>query len=320
MKVLLLGANGMLGRNVIDALLAHGDQVVAAVRAIPQNWPSADGLSTCVVPSLDLRSLKQAATGCDAVINCAGCTNMGLLRLDDYLPANRDLCATLLQLMMQSPLRALVHISTANTVGNGTADHPGTEANTEPQPPFSHSLYVQSKLQGERLLLRGAEGLKDRHIVVLNPGFMIGPHDLRPSSGQMVDAAWRRPLMVAPRGGKSFVATTDVAQAAVSALTQGRSGQRYLLTGSNLSLGQFYALCAATGHYKQRLVALPNRVVRAAGRLGDLLRRLGIATQLSSANTELLIAAEHYSSAKAQAELGFCPTPIATAIAQYKNL
>lgn len=319
MKVLLLGATGLLGRNVLERLLDDGRRVTAVVRREVNDLPTSDLLDIKVVSDMGRQSLVKAAAGCEAIINCAGCTDMGLLHLDDYMPANRDLCQTLLQVMMQCPVRTLIHVSTANTVGGGTADNPGTE-DREAAEPFASSLYVQSKQAGEQLLLKAANGLEDRRIIVVNPGFMIGAHDLKPSSGRMVDAGWRLPLMAAPGGGKSFVAVGDVAAAIVNALTMGRSGERYLLTGDNLTFRQFYALCAEAGGYRQLFVTLPDWLIRTAGRLGDLLRGMGLRTSLSSVNVGLLMAREYFSNAKARAELQMPQTPLVEAIKQYKGI
>ncbi|MCR4660347.1 MAG: NAD-dependent epimerase/dehydratase family protein [Bacteroidales bacterium] len=319
MKVLLLGATGMLGHNVLRCLTAHGHLVRAVVRNAASSLEPSPLLETVTAPELNRSVLLAAADSCEAIVNCAGCTDMGLLRLDDYLPANRDLCQTLLQVMLQRPVRTLVHISTANTLWHGTDSHPGTEER-EAAEPFSLSLYEQSKAQGEQLLLQAAKGLADKRIVVLNPGFIIGGGGLHPSSGQLVRMGWRKPLMAAPRGGKSFVAATTVARAAEAALREGRNGERYLITSDNLTFKQFYALCANVGGYRQHIVLLPNWVVRAAGRLGDTLRLAGVKTQLSSVNTALLLEQEHFCSTKAYAELHIEPDPLDEAIRQCMGL
>lgn len=309
----------MLGHNVLQCLTAHGHQVVAVVRGNANALQPNPLLTTVAAAAIDRRTLLAAAKGCQAVVNCAGCTNMGLLHLDDYTPANRDLCQLLLQVMMQRPVHTLVHISTANTLWHGTASTPGTEQR-EAGEPFASSLYEQSKALGEQLLLQAAKGLTDRRIVVLNPGFIIGSGGRRPSSARLVKAGWRRPLMAAPCGGKSFVAATEVAEAVVAALNHGRNGERYIIASTNLSLKQFYALCARVGGYRQLCLTLPRWLVRLAGLAGDGLRRLGLPTELSSTNVALLMEQEHFAATKAETELGLTHTPIEQAIRQCMNL
>lgn len=316
MKILLLGGSGLLGHNVLRVLLQRGHDVVAlvrrqgSIRLYEGRWQEMEG------SLLDYGVLRDAAEGCEAIINCAGTTDMSLLRYEDYLPVNRDLCASLVRLLHDTGIRSLVQVSTANTLGYGSRQQPADE--TAPmQMPFAASFYARSKRAGEQLLMEAAEGLPDRHVVIVNPGFIVGAYDFKPSSGKLLLAAYRRPLMAVPSGGKSFVCAYAAATAVVNALTLGRSGQRYLLTGDNLSLEQFYRLQAKVCGYRQRIVVLPDGLVRFAGLLGDVMRRLGIRTQLSSNNVSQLLVREYYDSSLAAKELSLPPDSIAHSIAAF---
>ncbi len=320
MKIFLTGATGLLGRNVLHELLNRGHDVVALVRN-PQQLRLPAGVDSTRLnitkgSILDVATLRGVADGCGAIINCAGTTDMSLLRYADYLAVNKELVEHLLQLMDELGIQRLVHISTANTIGNGTPDKPGDEEN-DISAPFNKSFYAQSKLEAEKMLAWVAQEHPERHIVVLNPGFMVGPYDTHPSSGKLLLAAYKRRLMVTPKGGKSFVDVRDVATATVNALTMGRNGERYLLTGHDMSLKDFYALQAEQCGYKQQLLSLPNWLVNAAGYLGDLIRYLNIRTQLSTRNVRQLEVMEYYSNEKARKELAFPQTPLSTSIKDF---
>ena len=182
MKVLLLGATGLLGHNVLLRLMAEGHRVVAVVRRadgikLPQGgWETVEG------SPIDYEVLVKASEGCDAIVNCAGCTDMSLRRYEDFLPANRELCRQIVHLMDERGIKTLVHTSTVNTIGFGDED-------AEMQPPFKGSFYADSKQEGEQTILAAA--CEGRHVVVVNPGFMLGPWDVKPSSGRMLLAAYR---------------------------------------------------------------------------------------------------------------------------------
>ena len=137
------------------------------------------------------------------------------------------------------------------------------------------------------------------------------------SSGKLLLAAYGRPLMAMPKGGKSFVAVHDCAVATVNALTRGSSGCRYLLTGENMTLREFYGLESKVLGYRQRLVSLPDWMVLAAGWLGDALRAMGIRTQLSSNNVRQLMVTEHYDNRCAREELSMPITDMESAIRDF---
>lgn len=344
MKVLLLGGTGLLGHNVLKQLLQQGHEVHALLRSLPQleilkahyrdastvlpseGCQDSDGVCPISILNsqftiyygslLDDNMLQAAAEGCDAIINCAGVTDMSLLHYDDYLPVNRDLCSRLINVMERLNITRLVHTSTANTIGYGSPLQPADER-APMQPPFSRSYYGLSKQEGESVLLQVAGRHPDWHIVIVNPGFMVGAYDTKPSSGTLLLTGYRKPFMVAPRGGKSFVHVADAAAAIVNALTCGVHGRRYLLTGQNLSLRQFYRIQAQVCGYRQWILPLPNAVLAMAGWLGDLLRLCGLRTQLSTRNVRQLMVREYYTNQRACHDLYMPQTSIAQAISDF---
>ena len=321
MKVLLLGGNGLLGHNVLKQLLQQGHEVQALLRSsLVREAPTWEGMSERFTlfhgSLLDDVALQAAAQGCDAIINCAGVTDMSLLHYDDYLPVNRDLCRRLVILMERLHITRLVHTSTANTIGLGSLAQPADEQ-APMQPPFSRSYYGLSKQEGETVLLQASERHPDWHIVIVNPGFMVGAYDTKPSSGALLLAGYRKPLMFAPRGGKSFVHVADAAVAVVNALVCGVHGERYLLTGQNLSLKQFYRIQAQVCGYRQWIISLPNVVLAVAGYCGDLLRFCGLRTQLSTRNVRQLMVREYYTNRHACHDLHLPQTTISHAISDF---
>lgn len=316
MRVLLLGGSGLLGQNVLCRLIEAGHQVTLLLREGAVDWAGGQKYTVIRGSLLDDRVLSRAAKGCQAIINCAGTTDMSLLHEDDYRLVNRDLCDRLVILMEQEGIAIAVHVSTANTIGYGDRTHPATEEYPM-MAPFSDSYYAKTKREGEHYFQNAARKHPDWHVVILNPGFIVGAFDVKPSSGRLLNAAYRRAWMPIPPGGKSFVAAADVAAAAVNALTLGQSGHRYLTTGENLSLRQFYALQAQTCGYKQRHLVLPRPLLLFVGVLGDLLRCLRIRTQVSTCNIRQLMVNEFYCSEKAQRELQMPSTSVARAISDY---
>ena len=321
MKVLLLGATGLLGHNVLQRLVAEGHEVTALVRRSDGiRLPAAARWHAVVGSPLDYAALHRAAEGCDAIVNCAGATDMSLLRREDFMPMNHDLCEMMVRLMEETGIKVLVHTSTVNTIGYGSK---GSHANEDApmMPPFEGSYYADSKRAGELVVMGAAWRHEDWHVVVVNPGFMIGPYDVKPSSGRMLLAGYRRRVMAAPRGGKAFVAVKDVAQAVVTALTKGDNGARYIVTNSQgcMSIKQLYRLQARVMGYRQCVLILPNWLLAIAGKIGDGLRAIGVRTELSTLNVRQLMVGEYYDNSRGRTALAFGETPIEEAVADFYN-
>ena len=317
MRVLLTGATGLLGNNVLEVLLSAGHQVVALVRnpkGVKVDFSRYDGECNIAEGDVtDFETLRGAAQGCNAIINCAGDTDMSHRHREDYYPVNRDLCAALLRAAEAGNVTTLVHVSTANTIGYKGRN--GLACEDEPmQPPFAKSYYAQSKLEGERLLLSSDSNVR---VVIINPGFIIGRYDAKPSSGRLLLVGWKKRLLFIPRGGKSFVGARTVAEAAVAALSKGRGGERYLATGENLTFRQLYEIESSIGGYKQRVVAIPVALCKAAGMLGDLLHRCGLAVSFTSRNIDQLLVCESYCNRKMCDELGVKPQPVSDAVKDF---
>ncbi|MBR5724238.1 MAG: NAD-dependent epimerase/dehydratase family protein [Bacteroidales bacterium] len=350
--ILLLGATGLLGHNVLRLLLERGEAVRVLARpgsrlfignrvqngafCTPDpDFSESGGQNTALCTPeiirgsiLDYGTLLGAARGCSAIINCAGTTDMSLPQTADFYPVNRDLPILLCRVLEETGIPTLVHTSTANTITPGPREHP-TDEFAPFAAPFDRSPYAISKKEGEERLLAWAAEHPERRVVIVNPGFMLGAWDAKPSSGTLMLAACRRPafrpgksgvrgrpLMAGPGGGKSFLHVQDAATAICNALGRGQTG-RYLLTGQSLTLKEFYALQARVCGYRQRFFTLPDALMNLAGRLGDLAQKLGIRTMVCRHNTDQLLIEEWYDCGKAERELGLPHTPIPDAIRDF---
>lgn len=308
--VLLLGATGLLGRNVLQVLLERG----ITVRALVRSTLDVPGVQVVKGSILSREDLLKAADSCEAIINCAGTTDMTLPSVEDFLPVNRDLPAMLCEVATLSGIKVLIHTSTANTVVPGTREYPSDEGSPF-GPPYDKSPYAVSKKAGEDALLGYASEHPELRVVIVNPGFMLGAYDSKPSSGQMVLLGWRKPVLFVSRGAKSILHVRDAAGAIVSALERGEG--RYLLTGECLTLKEYFRIQARVGGYRQFCIALPNWMAGFLGVIGSTLRFLRIKTELYPHNVKQLLYEEWYSCARARRELGYTLTPVDDAIRDF---
>jgi len=321
MRVLLTGSTGLLGHNILKVLIDRHFHVNVIVRDEKKLLIKNDDVRIFKGSFLSFEDLNAAASGCDAIIHAAAATDMSL----DFQEFERVIVGgakNIIEVAKTNKINKIVFISSANTIGYGTKNHLSDE-NDQMEFPFSDSYYAQTKKIAEDIfidfsknssLLPPLSSLNQNHIVILNPGFMLGSYDTKPSSGQLVKAAHRKPVMFAPKGGKSFIHVGDVATAAVNALEMGRNGERYICANYNMTIKDFYKLLAKTFGYRQLLFSIPNSLMSLVGFFGDGLRKIGIKTQVSTVNVRQLCVTEHYSSAKAREELGLPETPLETAI------
>lgn len=308
MKVLVTGASGLLGHHVVFELLKRNHSIRIIVRNTQNIHFDLNKVELFNGNFTDYECLHQAAQGCEAIIHIAAVTATDLLHYEDYSRINVDGAALVLNVANELNINRIVYVSSANTIGFGSEQQLADERfNIEF--PFTESFYAQSKASSERLFVEASKG-SEKHIVIINPTFMIGAFDTKPSSGKLMLMGYKKKLMVVPKGGKNFIAVNDVAVAVCNGLTQGQNGNRYLASGVNLSFNEFYSLQKQIAGYRQQLIEIPDFMLIVVGKIGDTLRKFGIKTELCSMNLRQLMIKEFYSNKKAQEELNLPQTDL----------
>ena len=312
MKVLVTGANGLLGHQVVFELLRRNHQVSIIVRSERNIFFDPNAVEVHTGNFTDYHQLKIASQGCSAIINIAAVTATDLPHYEDYHKINAVGAGLIVKVSEELKIDKLVFVSTANTVGYGSPNQLADE--TYPiQPPFSNSYYAQSKVEAEKIFSNAANK-NGKHVLIVNPSFMIGDYDTKPSSGKLMLMGFRKTVLFIPGGGKNFVPVKDVARVVCNALTQGRSGERYLATGENMSFLEYYNLQSKIANYKQFIIIIPDFFLKIVGITGDILRKIGLKTEICSMNINQLLIREYYSNAKSQRDLRLSPTSLEKAI------
>jgi dihydroflavonol-4-reductase len=310
MRVLVTGATGLLGNNLVRMLLARGDQVRALVRR-GSDPRALEGLTVerALGDVRDPASIARACAGMELVINCAGVVQVG--RRDyAYHRAVNAKGAGVVAMAASIAGAHLVHVSTVDALGFGTLEDPADEF----RPPREDMWipYALTKRRGDRLVLEELDvGL---HAVLVHPVYMLGPWDWKPSSGRLLLAVARGRGVVAPPGGNDFCHVEDVARGVLLAAEKGVNGERYVLGGEALSYREAFELFArVTGARAPRFTA-PAPLVRMAGLAGDLWgllrRREG---DLNSATALMSCLPHHFTDRKARERLGYAARPAAEA-------
>jgi dihydroflavonol-4-reductase len=316
MTVLVTGANGLLGVNLIRQLIGSNFQVKAFVR------PSANlkGLTgvPCQLVRGDLLSsdhIYSALDGCDAVVHAASTTSVLPVGFEFYKRINFDATKNIVHALLRLGNKRLIYVSTANTFGPGSKKNPATESSAFTLGHYG-SGYINSKYMAQRYVL---DAVKQYNLdaVVVNPTFMIGPYDTKPSSGKLILHALKHGIQWCPRGGKNFVHVRDVAQGILSALTEATAGQCYLLAGENLTYAEFFSLLNKTAGRSPILVTIPKAIIRLAGILGQaLIGLLDKPLMLNKTNARLITLDNYYSGEKAQREFKLQISPVSDAITE----
>ncbi len=298
---LVTGATGFLGRHLVAALVARGDDVRALVREGTDAVSlEAQGVEVVRGDLAGRAPLQRATDGCGLVFHLAGIVSHERRDLERMRTVNVEGTRRLLEVL--EPSIRVVHVSSVAAIGTVESPDRAADESAAFDDAAARLPYAATKHAAEQLALAAAEAGAD--VVVANPGFLLGPGDIHRVSTWPVDAYLAGKLRFTTRGGLCYVDARDVAAGLVMLAERGRSGERTILAGraGNLAWADFFARIAAVSGRRRLTVPLPARLAAAAA---------GIVRRPVSADE--VRAAAHwwfYDGAKAERELGFRTRPL----------
>jgi dihydroflavonol-4-reductase len=314
MKILVTGADGLLGSNLVRELLSRGHQIRAFVQPGRQQV-TLDGLTIEKFAGnlLNAEEVIKSAEGCDAIIHCAASTAVWPIRSEIINKVNIDGTKNIIQAVYKNKIQRLIYVGTANSFGFGSKEVPGIEGN--PYKSATYGLdYMDSKYKAMQVVL-GEVKENSLPAIVVNPTFMFGPFDSTPSSGAMIVALYKGKVPGYTKGGRNYLCAKDAAVAIANALTQGRVGECYILGNENLSYKEIFTKISSTIGVKSPSLAIPSGFAKLYGQIGSLMGKItGKAPAVSYPLSRIAGDEHYYSPAKARKDLGLPQTPVETGI------
>lgn len=311
MKAFVTGATGFLGSHVARVLADQGADLRLLVRST-SNLKNLTGLKadTATGDLRDAASLEKAISGCDTVFHVAADYRLWVRDPNEMYRSNVGGTRSLLEAARKNGVRRVVYTSSVATIGFKSDGQPADEDS-----PVSLSdmigHYKRSKFMAEQLAMEaGRSGIQ---VVTVNPTTPVGEQDVKPTpTGRIVVDFLKRKFPAYVETGLNLVDVRECAQGHVAALEKGRTGERYILGGEDLTLKQILDKLGQITGLPSPKIKLPYLFAFAAGVVdeavtGILLRREPRATVDTVRMGKKKMFA---SSAKAERELGWKIVPV----------
>jgi len=268
MLAFLTGATGFLGSHVARALAAQGADLRLLVRP-NSNTKNIDDLNAERVTG-DLRdpaSLEQGIAGCDAVFHVAADYRLWVRDPEEMFRANVEGTRAILAAARKNHVRRVVYTSSVATMGF-TADALADE-NSRVSLANMIGPYKRSKFQAEQVAIDAARSGLD--VVIVNPTTPIGERDIKPTpTGRIVVDFLKKKFPAYVDTGLNLVDASVCAQGHIAAMEKGRSGERYILGGENLTLKQILDKLAAITGLPSPNVRVPYVLALATGVVDEI--------------------------------------------------
>jgi dihydroflavonol-4-reductase len=266
MPIFLTGATGFLGSHVARALAAQGAELRLLVRPT-SNLKNIEGLKaeTATGDLRDPASIEIAMSGCDTVFHVAADYRLWLRDPNEMYRSNVEGTRAILEAARKNKVRAVVYTSSVATMGftgNGRpADEDSPVALSEM---IGH--YKRSKFMAEQIALEAGRNDKDLRVITVNPTTPVGEQDVKPTpTGRIVVDFIKGKFPAYVETGLNLVDVRECALGHIAALEKGKSGDRYILGGQNLTLKQILDKLGAISGLPSPKIKLPYFVAYLAG-------------------------------------------------------
>jgi dihydroflavonol-4-reductase len=311
MSTLVTGATGFVGSHVARQLVSAGQNVRVLVRPT-SNFKLLEDLRVERVEG-DLRdagSVERAMQGVRRVFHVAADYRLWTAHPEELYESNVEGTRQLIAAAERAGVERVVYTSTVATIavpqqGAGLPNE-ATAARLEEM--IGH--YKRSKFLAEQVALEAAKA--GAPVVIVNPTAPVGPGDWKPTpTGRIILDFLLGKMPAYVDTGLNVVAVEDVAAGHLLAAEKGRSGERYILGGRNMTLKEILdALAAITGKRAPRL-KLPHVVALAAGYADEWYSRIaGREPQIPVEGVKMSRHKMFVESDKAARELGYAPGKI----------
>ncbi|MGD0990164.1 MAG: hopanoid-associated sugar epimerase [Candidatus Sulfotelmatobacter sp.] len=315
MPIFLTGATGFLGSHVACVLADQGANLRLLVRPT-SNQKNLEGLKaeTATGDLRDPASLEKAMSGCDTVFHVAADYRLWLRDPNEMYRSNVEGTRAILEAARKNGVKSVVYTSSVATIGftgNGRSadeDSPVSLADM-----IGH--YKRSKFMAEQIALEaGRSGLR---VITVNPTTPIGENDVKPTpTGRIVVDFLKGKFPAYVETGLNLVDVHECALGHIAALEKGKSSERYILGGQNLTLKQILDKLGAISGLPSPKIKVPYFVAYLAGAFDQTItgRLLGGEPRATIETVRMGKKKMWASSDKAERELGWKIVPADNAL------
>ncbi|MGB9736330.1 MAG: SDR family oxidoreductase [bacterium] len=309
MEILVTGAGGFLGTNIVLNCLQKGWKVRAFTLPGSQTkYIQHPDVQIIYGDVADSEAIKYAMSSVDAVIHCAGDTSFWKKLFDRQRKTNVDGVKNVMQSALELKIKKVVHTSTVDAFGYNPDGLTDEHWNLYNYAGWKYN-YGDTKREGQLIALSYAKQGLD--VVIINPGSMIGPFDHTLQFGRLFMDIRDHKIPAIPPGGAPWAHVNEVAKAHIVALEKGRRGEMYICGGINATYKTVFEEIARSINVKPPKFVMPGWMTVGYGYVMEFISNFtNKKPDLNPGQARYMSVFPKYDSSKAEKELGFVCVPI----------
>jgi len=266
-KVLITGANGFIGANIVRAAIEKGYAVKAFVRKTSDISTIKDLQIEFAYGDLrDVKSVSKAMDDCDYIIHGGAIYTFVPMwfwadpaKIKAIYDVNVWATDKLMENALEKGIKKVVFTSSESAIGM-PANNSITDETLFATKKELTGHYKISKYLGELVAIKkNKKGLPTCSIL---PTVPIGPYDIKPTpTGRIIRDFMNGQMPGFVDTKLNFVSVKDVAMAHVLAIKNGKPGERYIAGNKNMALRDFLRLIADVAGKKAPTISFPKFIV-----------------------------------------------------------
>jgi nucleoside-diphosphate-sugar epimerase len=312
MKVFITGGTGFIGNRLTERLVADKHNVVLLVRNPDgKSWFPDPGIKIIKGDISDIAALETGMTGCDLVFHLAALTKPWSKDPTLAHRTNAEGTSNVLETALKCRVAKVVMTSTGGTLSYSSDGKPADESKVVTVP--YHTDYESTKAESENIAR--AFSSKGLNVTIVNPTRVYGPGKLSMSNSvtKIVSLYIRGLWRLMPGDGRSignYVFIDDVVEGLMLAAISGKSGERYILGGENISYRDLYRMMGEASGCKRAVIYIPAGIIKIPLSVVEFFFRLiGKTPPITSNWLDKYLKNWILSSSKAEKELNYRITP-----------
>jgi dihydroflavonol-4-reductase len=238
--ILVTGASGFLGSELVKQLVANGESVRIIVRPssdISDLASIKDKIEIMEGDILDVPSLEIAMDGIEKIYHSAAVIGYDDSFYDSMYKCNIEGTANVVNVALTKGIKKLLHVSSIAAIGGKPNDLISEETKWEKNEWTTH--YGITKMLAEREVWRAEqEGLE---VVIVNPGIILGSSSNENKATMRVFkriASGKMPFY--SNGTNGFIDVRDVAKICIQLMNSPVHSERFILINQNLSFKDYF--------------------------------------------------------------------------------
>ncbi len=308
-KIGVIGATGMLGHHVAKHIQEDEQNKLVAIHRKTSNLSSIQDLNyeSRIADLNNQQSLIQAFKGLDYVLNCGAYYPTAPKALKEEIEIARRQMSNFIDAIKESTIKKALYLGGSIAIPKSKGPDIANEDQSYQTAPKNKSAYVQVKWLMDKMAREaGKAGVP---IVIGIPTMTFGEYDYGPSTGRIITNTINQTLPGFVQGNRNVVYAGDAARGLLLACTKGHIGERYLITGENLSMEEIIQKIVISGKVDKIPKKVPLSIAKLVSKIKMIKYRFlgGEVPLLNDTAIAVMSAGQFLNGDKAKKELGYQP-------------